>query len=180
MLEKLLSCLGNIHGQEETTADATDRYRPHKKRQTVSKRACGQPKNFASTGPGGDVVVSLSGLRGWRLRRKEFRRSSLQSSLKVHLPNATTENLVWKAKAHISVSLLPIHAVWKMCHTVNHSKCVTRENDLKGSRILSSLQVRSTSRRKLRRSSWRSIRQTLWMTNIREESKPLNKQVCEP
>lgn len=77
VLEKLLSCLGNIHGQEETTADARDRYRLRKKRQTVSKRACGQPKNFASTGPGGDVVVSLSGLRGWRLRRKEFRRSSL-------------------------------------------------------------------------------------------------------
>jgi len=58
--------------------------------------------------------------------------------------------------------------------------CVARENDLKGSRILSSLQARSTSRRKLRRSSWRSIPQTLWMTNVREESKPLNEQVREP
>ncbi|XP_011057472.1 PREDICTED: uncharacterized protein LOC105147859 [Acromyrmex echinatior] len=133
MLEKLLSHLGNIHGQKETTADATNCYHPRKKRQTVSKRACGQPKNFASTGPGGDVVVSLSGLRGWRLRRKEFRiRSLLRSSLEVHLPNATTENLVWKAKAYISVSSLPIHTVWKICHTVNHSKCIARENDLKG------------------------------------------------
>jgi len=101
MLEKLLSYLGNIYEQKETTADATDCYHPRKKRQTVSKRACGQPKNFASTDPSGDVVVSLSGPRGWRLRRKEFRRSLLRSSLKVHLPNATIENIVWKAKAYI-------------------------------------------------------------------------------
>lgn len=57
LLSKLLN-LGNIHGQEENAADAKDRYRFHKKRQTASKRACGQPGNFVSTGPGGDVVIS--------------------------------------------------------------------------------------------------------------------------
>lgn len=74
LLAKLLN-LGNIHEQEETAADTRDRYCFRKKRQTVSKRVCGQPGNFASTVPGGDVVIFLSGLRGWRLRRKEFRRS---------------------------------------------------------------------------------------------------------